>query len=251
MWAVRGTSQKPGARRSSGRRRRTSWRPRVGPEAGARGASASARREPRHLLGPTLEAAARGEEVEPGESRAPGTLRPGAAGVGQQHEGAPPQNGEGKRITEANMLTENVNNKVNKVLCNDADAEGAELLPRRGRGQQRRWRVLSSGRPPVSSLAARPLHLHPCPGSPHSLPLRLRGRLGGAGGCCEAERPSGEPLPGCAVSGPAQRPGGACTLQTGEWEEVPLHEGGSTHDNAALGPSPLDKESLNLKCSRS
>ena len=70
----------------------------MGLEAGARGAPAAAGREPQHLPGPALEAAARREEVEPREGRAPGALRPGAAGVGRQHEGAPPQDGEGEGV---------------------------------------------------------------------------------------------------------------------------------------------------------
>lgn len=69
----------------------------MGPEAGARGASSSACREPQHVAGSALEAAARREEVEPGEGRSPGALRQGAAGVGQQYAGAPPEDGEGER----------------------------------------------------------------------------------------------------------------------------------------------------------
>lgn len=119
-----------------------------------------------------------------------------------------------------------------------ADAERAEHPARRGHWRQR-WRlrpqrcVLPSGqslqRPPVTSLPALPLYVHPCPCPPHALPLRLWGHAGGAGGCDEAERPNGEPVPGRAVSGPPQWPGGPTPLQTGEWEEVPLHEGGNTY----------------------
>ena len=69
----------------------------MGLEPGTRGAPASAGREPQRLPGPPLEAAARGEEVGPREGRAAGALRPGEAGVGRQHEGAPPQDGEGER----------------------------------------------------------------------------------------------------------------------------------------------------------
>lgn len=69
-------------------------------EPGARGAPAPAGREPQRLPGPALEAAAWGEEVGPREGRTAGALRPRAAGVGQQHEGAPPQDGEGKRPEE-------------------------------------------------------------------------------------------------------------------------------------------------------
>jgi len=72
----------------------------VGLEAGARGAPASAGRQPQHLPGPRLEAAARREEVEPREGRPAGALRPGAAGVGRQHEGDPTQDGEGERWEE-------------------------------------------------------------------------------------------------------------------------------------------------------
>lgn len=66
------------------------------PESGARGASAPAGGESQHLAGAPLEAAAWREEVEPRAGRPAGTLRQGAAGVGQQHEGAPPQDGEGE-----------------------------------------------------------------------------------------------------------------------------------------------------------
>lgn len=69
----------------------------MGLEPGARGAPASASREPQRLPGPPLETAARGEALGPREGRAAGALRPGEAGVGWQHEGAPPQDGEGER----------------------------------------------------------------------------------------------------------------------------------------------------------
>ena len=69
----------------------------MGLEPGARGAPASAGREPQRLPGPPLEAAARGEAVGPREGRAAGALRPGETGVGRQHERAPPEDGEGER----------------------------------------------------------------------------------------------------------------------------------------------------------
>ena len=68
----------------------------MGPESGAGGASVSAGRKPQHCLGPPLEAAAWGEEMEPRAGRTSGALRARAAGVGRQHEGAPPQDGEGE-----------------------------------------------------------------------------------------------------------------------------------------------------------
>lgn len=47
-----------------------------------------------------MEAAARRKEVGPREGRPAGELRQGAAGVGRQHEGSPPQDGEGETITD-------------------------------------------------------------------------------------------------------------------------------------------------------
>lgn len=96
LWPVGVGGPRLSAGRSTRGRRWSDQRPRVDLEPGARGAPAPAGREPQCLAGPPLEAAARREEVGPREGRAAGALRPGAAGVGQWHEGAPPQDGEGK-----------------------------------------------------------------------------------------------------------------------------------------------------------
>lgn len=115
-----------------------------------------------------------------------------------------------------------------------AVAERAEHPARWGLRCQRRQPgpqrcVFPSGqRPPVTALLTLPLYVHSYPCPSHALPLRLWGHAGGAGSCDEAERPDGEPVPGRAVSGPPQWPWGATTLQPGEWEEVPLHEGGNS-----------------------
>lgn len=97
----------------------------------------------------------------------------------------------------------------------------------------RRWRqrrparsVFPSGcDPTVATLLSDILS---CPRPSHTLPLRLWGRAWGAGIRRAAKGPYGEPVPGRSDSGPPQGPGGTTALQAGQWEEVPLHEGGIT-----------------------
>ncbi len=104
----------------------------MGLESGARGAPTSAGREPQHLPGPPLEAAARGEEVGPREGRTAGALQPGAAGVGRQHEGAAPQDGEGEtreeRETEGRKRS--CCGKREKKECDQAGIRGRKRIKR-------------------------------------------------------------------------------------------------------------------------
>lgn len=100
----------------------------MGFESGAGGAPTSAGREPQHLPGPPLEAAARGEEVGPREGGAAGALQPREAGVGRQHEGAPPQDGEGER---GEGMERGREGREEKEGCGQAGMRGEESIKRK------------------------------------------------------------------------------------------------------------------------